>query len=277
MEEEIMGNRTLGPNIQHPYIMMLGGVKIDDYLDLVESFLKGRVVDKILATGALGIVGVLGIYGRDNPNYLGEKTVQFLLREGISEEQINRVTGFARRYTRKFILPLDFKVELDGNVFYIDREEINEHPGKDKMGIYGLGPKTVALYKEALEGLKTGYIKGPPTKDDDERFMQESRELIDKFVELKRQGATTILSGGNTNTLVSELGYSPHEDFTFVTLAGGAATRYHTGGTHLPGLLMLNTSYNAFNGVDLYKGLENNPVAFELTAPRIPQNLKPSR
>lgn len=275
MEEEIEGNKTLGPNIQHPYVMMLGGVKIDDYLDLVESFLKGKVVDRILATGAFGVVGVLGMYGRDNPNYLGKKTAQFLLHEGIDEEQINRVTGFARRYRSKLILPLDFKVELDGDVFYIGREEINGRPDKDRMGIYGLGPETVDLYKEALEGLKTGYIKGSPTKDDDKRFMQESRELIDTLVKLKRQGATTILSGGNTNTLVSELGYSPHDDFTFVTLAGGAATRYHAGGTPLPGLLMLNTSRNAFDGVDLYKGLENSPVTFELTAPRIPQNLKP--
>ena len=85
----------------------------------------------------------------------------------------------------------------------------------------------------------------------------------------------TILSGGDTICLVKDkFGYSPESDFKSRTLAGGAATQFRVGEL-LPGLLTLNTSYNAFNGLDLYHGLGGYPLGFELTAPKIPQNLKP--
>jgi 3-phosphoglycerate kinase len=140
------------------------------------------------------------------------------------------------------------------------------------MNLYGIGPETVARFNEILGGSKTIYIKGSPTKDDDERFLSESQQLIDSIVQLKKKGATTIVSGGDTNNLVSRLHYFPQTDFTFSTLAGGAATEYHSG-ILLPGLLMLNTSYNQFNGRTLSEGLENYNFGFKLESPKKPVDL----
>lgn len=270
-EKEIKENRELISSIKHPYTMLMGGVKISGYLDFMENSLENGLVDYILAAGALGIMGILGTRGGRARNYLGRQTVEFLRERGIHSE-LNTVTGLARRYTEAFVLPVDFKVELDGEVYDMGVEDIQSHPNKDRMNLYGIGPKTVAHFKEILNESNTIYIKGSPTKDDDPRFLKESKELIDSIVQLKQKGATTIVSGGDTNNLVSRFGYSPKEDFRFSTLAGGAATEYHSG-IPLPGLLMLNTSYNAFNGRDLYGGLGNYNLGFDLKAPKMPAQL----
>ena len=270
-EKEIKENSELISSIRHPYTMLMGGIKISGYLDFMEKSLENGLVDHILATGALGILGVLGIRGRRARNYLGRQTVDFLQEKGIHSE-LNTVTGLARRYDEAFVLPVDFKVELDGEVYNKTVEEIQKHPDKDRMNLYGIGPETVARFNEILGGSKTIYIKGSPTKDDDERFLSESQQLIDSIVQLKKKGATTIVSGGDTNNLVSRLHYFPQTDFTFSTLAGGAATEYHSG-ILLPGLLMLNTSYNQFNGRTLSEGLENYNFGFKLESPKKPVDL----
>lgn len=271
MEREIVANKALSANTPHPYTMLLGGVKITDYLGLVTESLDTHFVDNILASGTLGILGVLGIMGGGNTNYLGRKTVQFLKDRKIYE-QLNTVTGLANRFPDRFILPIDFKVELDGQVYVMTPEQINAHPDKDRMGVYGIGPQTVAKFKEVLEGSKTIYLKGSPTKDD-EPFMPEAKELVDTVVRLTHQGAMTILSGGNTTALAHRLGYSPDNDFRTRTLAGGAATQYRVGEL-LPGLLMLNTSYNAFNGLDPITNLGKYALGFELMPPAIPERLQ---
>lgn len=273
MEREIIANRALSADTPHPYTMLLGGIKVTDYLSLVRESLDGSSVDYILAAGALGIMGVLGAMGRRNKNYLGKKTVQFLEERGIYG-QLDTIIGIARRYPDAFILPLDFRAELDGQVYVMTPQEINKHPDKDKMNLYGIGPQTVAKFMEILKDSKTVYIKGSPTKDDDARFLPESRELIDAIVQLTRDGVMTILSGGDTTALVTRIGYSPESDFKTRTLAGGAATQFRVGEL-LAGLYMLHVSYNSFNGLPLTNGLGSHNVGFDPVAPRIPELLRP--
>ena len=275
MEREIRANRRLSADTPRPYTMLLGGVKITDYLELASQSLSSRTVDYVLAAGALGIIGGLGIVGRDDTNFLGRNAVRFLQERGIYKD-LNEVTGIARRYPDRFILPLDFKVEFDGQVDVMTPEQISVHPDKDKMNLYGIGPKTVARFKETMGRSKTVYIKGSPTKDDDPRFLPESRELIDMMAYLTRDnGVVTILCGGDTIALAGKAGYDADKDFTSMTLAGGAAAQFKAGKQILPGLYMLHISYNAFNRLPLGEGLAGTNLGFEHTAPRIPELLKP--
>ena len=272
-EKEVKENQELLKSIRPPYTLLLGGVKISDYLDSIENALEQKLVNNILAAGALGIMAVTEVDGRRIN--LGNNTRDFLKKEGIYR-LMSRVRRLASRYPETFILPIDFKVEVNGEVTYMTPDEIHNHPNKNSINIYGLGPKTVARFNGIQEQSRTVYIKGPPTKDDDEKFLKESRELFDKTVELKRErGVTTILAGGNSHNLATNLGYQPKGDFTYATLAGSAAIEYQFG-ILPPGLLMLNTSYNTFNGHDLYRGLqEPGKLGFELVAPRIPALLMP--
>ena len=275
-EKEIENNKKLIVNLKRPYTLLLGGVKILEYLEFIEDSLENKLVDNVLAAGVLGIIAVLGTKTNGHLIDLGKKTEEFIKEKGLYPLR-RKVRGLAKNEER-FIVPVDFKVDLHGEACYMTPEEISMHLRKDDIGIYGLGPKTVALFSRKLEDSKTIYIKGSQTKDDDERFLTEARELIDKTVTLKREsGVITILSGGDTNNLVSRFGYNPKADFTYFTLAGGASTEYLAGNL-LPGTLMLNTSYNAFWSLPLENGLpEGYNLGFQLIAPKIQDNLKPFR
>lgn len=273
-EKEVKENQELLKSIRPPYTLLLGGVKISDYLDSIENALEQKLVNNISAVGALGVMAATEQSVDGKRVNLGTNTSDFLRKEGIYR-LMNRVRRLASRYPESFILPIDFKVEVNGEVTYMTPEEIHRHPNKNLMNIYGIGPRTVARFKEVLGQSKTVYIKGPPTKDNDERFLQESQELIDFIVRLKSQDVITILAGGNTHNLATKLGYPPKRDFSYATLAGSAAIEYQFG-ILPPGLLMLNTSYNVFNGHDLYRGLEGHrELGFELVPPRIPELLRP--
>lgn len=270
-EKEIAENRGLIRDIHHPYTVLFGGLKVSGYLEFIKNSLENELVDNILAAGALGIMGVQGTAVDDIKKVnLGKYTAQFLKERGLSELQTT-IAGLIKLYPERFVLPVDFKVELDGEVSCLTAKEVHINPKKDRMRLYGLGPKTVALFEEKLKVSKTVYMKGSPTKDDDKRFSEESRKIVDSIVSLKKEGVTTILSGGDTYNLISGFGYSPQNDFSYSTLAGGAATEY-LAGILLPGLLMLNTSYNAFYSKELDSGLPKNyEIGFKLVPPTIPK------
>lgn len=271
-QREIQENRKLISDIRKPYTLLMGGVKISGYLDFIEDLLDHDLVDNVLAAGALGILAILGSRYQGKRLDLGGKTHKFLAEKEVYNLK-NKVATLSK--DERFVIPLDFKVKLDDQVKYMTPEEIHSHPYKDKIGIYGIGPQTLGVFLEKLKNSQTVYLKGSPTKDDEEEFLPESKLLIEEIVRLKRSGATTILSGGDTNNLISKFGFSAESDFSHFTLAGGAAAEYHAGNI-LPGIVMLNTSYNAFWGLELSSGLPPGyPRNISEIAPRIPENLRP--
>lgn len=273
-EQEIKKNRRLTADIRSPYTMLLGGVKVSGYIDFIQDSLRNDFVDYVLAAGVLGIMAIHNSRRQRKKIYLGDRTDKFLRDNGLYPLLPN-VQAFAN--DERFVLPIDYKVELKGEVHTLTAEEIAQHPDRNEIGIYGLGPQTVELFSEKLRDSRTIYVKGSPTKDDDKRFLEESRQLISQVVEAKRQGTTTILSGGDTNTLVSRFGYKAKTDFTHFTLAGGAAAEYQAGNL-LPGLLMLDLSHRAFWGIKEEPVLPPgyDPKSF-LIRPKIPENLMPFR
>ncbi|MBI2558119.1 phosphoglycerate kinase [Candidatus Woesearchaeota archaeon] len=271
-QREIQENRKLISDIRNPYTLLLGGVKISGYLDFVEDLLEHDLVDNVLAAGALGILAIHGSRYDGKRRELGAKTYKFLAENELYHLK-RKVANISK--DERFVIPLDFKVKLGEEVRYMTPEEIHSNPNKDKIGIYGIGPQTLDLFLDRLKNSQTVYLKGSPTKDDEEEFLPESKRLIEEIVRLKQNGATTILSGGDTNNLISKFGFSAETDFTHFTLAGGAAAEYHAGNI-LPGVVMLNTSYNAFWGLDLSTGLPlGYPRNISEIAPRIPESLRP--
>ena len=268
--KEILSNKESIKDIHHPYSVLFGGVKISGYMDYLEYSLENKLVDNILAAGALGIVSVMGYTKINNKKIDLGKNPRDFIKKNVPTKIVNQVAGLIRNYPKSFVMPKDFKVELDGNVDYMTPKQIHEHPDKDRINIYGKGPKTVERFINKITKSKTIYMKGSPTLDD-ERFLQESKQLVDAIVKRgKKEFVTTILSGGDTNNLVTRFGYNANKDFSYFTLSGGAATEYNSGKL-LPGLLMLNTSYNQFWKKNLNEGLPPGyRLGFELKAPKIP-------
>ena len=67
-------------------------------------------------------------------------------------------------------------------------------------------------------------------------FAKGSREVARSIANGKRRGATTLIGGGESNSIINALGL--RNRFTHVSTAGGAALEYLSG-KKLPGIEIL--------------------------------------
>lgn len=263
MDSEIRENMTAIQNIQSPYVLILGGLKIDDYFDLMVTSLETDKVSHVLISGALGILAVMKHKSNPTGIDVGEQTVQFLKKEKIWNLR-HKVAGLIGEYANSFVLPEDFVVEIGGKVEVLTVEQIGADARRNEFGIYDIGPRTREKYAKVIKEAKTVYLKGPAGLYEREEFREGSRALL---LAMNESGAYTIAGGGDTKTMVTLCGLDPKK-FGRFSLSGGAFIEYLAGRTILPGLVSLNTTFNAFHHLDLRTGIPPPyKLGYELKAP----------
>src|SRR5829696_4694454 len=145
MEQELeyLG-RAVG-NPEHPYIAILGGAKISDKIDVVETLLSKA--DKLIIGGGMAntFLAAQGLNMQDS------------LVEGASVETARSILGEAGD---KLILPVDAVIADK-----FDAEANTQVVGVDKIPagwrMLDVGPKTISLYQSELEGAKLIVWNGP--------------------------------------------------------------------------------------------------------------------
>src|SRR5919108_3501628 len=134
MEQELeyLG-RAVG-NPEHPYIAILGGAKISDKIDVVETLLSKA--DKLIIGGGMAHT-FLAAKGLDMQDSL------------VEESAIETAKSILAKAGDKLILPVDAviadKFAEDANTQIVDVDKI-----PTGWRIMDVGPKTLELYKQAL-------------------------------------------------------------------------------------------------------------------------------
>ena len=135
MEQELeyLG-RAVG-NPEHPYIAILGGAKISDKIDVVETLLSKA--DKLIIGGGMA------------NTFLAAKGLN--MQDSLVEESaLETAKAILEKAGDKLILPVDAviadKFEAEANTQVIDVAKI---PAGWRM--MDVGPKTLELYKQALK------------------------------------------------------------------------------------------------------------------------------
>ncbi len=182
VEKNIKEIPKLINNPKHPFILVLGGIKIDK-LNILKNLVKKA--DAVL---------------------IGSAMVFAFMGKRYNENEIKLAKQILKSAKRKIILPID--VIMD-NKKTIDVEKI---PIKRKA--YDIGPKTILIYSEMLKQAKTivwngplGFYEGGYTK---------STKALAKVITNSK--ATTIIGGGDTTHCLK----NSLEKVTHYTTAGGA-------------------------------------------------------
>ena len=128
----------------------------------------------------------------------------------------------------KLLLPVD---HVEGKEFSIDTERKVVDVIDAGWSGFDIGPKTIALYKAALEGAKTVVWNGPMGVFEFSNFAEGTLEVCRAVADL--QDATTVIGGGDSVNAVKRLGFA--DKMTHISTGGGASLEFLEG-KELPGV-----------------------------------------
>ena len=201
-------------NPERPLVAILGGAKVSDKIAVIENLLDKA--DKVIIGGGMAYT-FMKAQGKEIGISLCE------------DDKVEYARELMAKAGDKLVLPIDTVVA---------KEFSNDAPSRvaegdiqpDEEGL-DIGPKTVELFKNTLEGAKTVIWNGPMGVFEMPNFAKGTIGVCEAIAHL--EGATTIIGGGDSATAAISLGYA--EKFSHISTGGGASLEYLEGKV-LPGI-----------------------------------------
>jgi len=208
----------------HPFVAVLGGAKVADKLPLIERLIA--ICDRILVGGAMCFTFLAA---------LGDP-VGASRCEGPEEQRLARgLMELASRRNCALLLPADILVadrfSADADLEVVPSDAIPD----GWMGV-DVGPRTQAIYQEAIEAAGTVFWNGPMGAFEIPPFAHGTRAIAEAMA---RSGAVTVAGGGDSGAALAAFGLD--DRLTHVSTGGGAALELLEGRT-LPGVAALPTA-----------------------------------
>jgi phosphoglycerate kinase len=214
-EVEVLKCLTETP--QRPYVVVLGGSKVSDKLAVISALLPR--VDKLLVGGGMCFTFLAA---------LGHEVGDSLLEAA----QVDACRAFLD--SGKVVLPVDVVVAADISPdAKADVVDAAAMPA-DQKGL-DIGPRTVELFRTALDGARTVFWNGPMGVFEVAPFAAGTRGVAEAVASL--DGALTVVGGGDSAAAVRTLGVDESR-FSHISTGGGASLEYLEG-KQLPGLTVL--------------------------------------
>lgn len=205
MEKELTVIQDALDNVQHPCVFLLGGMKPDDSIDVMENVLNNGTADAILTTGIVGNI-VLWASGVD----IGKMNKDFIANRGY-EDMVERSRVLIEKFGDKVKYPIDVACEIDGERVDMDIGEIPDE------AIFDIGVKTIAFYAKEIRDAKTIFANGPAGVFEDPKFAMGTEDLINAIA---NSDGFSIIGGGHIAAATAGLGCE--DQMNHVSSGGGA-------------------------------------------------------
>ena len=225
MEKELNAFAAVLEHPQRPLLAILGGAKIADKIPLITNLIEKA--DAIIIGGGMAYTFKKVLDGMEIGGSLFDPEGAKIVADLVAKAKARDV---------KLIFPVDF---VCGDAFSPDA---NAQPADDVSGIpagwEGLdaGPKSIALYREAILAAKTIIWNGPPGVFEFEKFSGASKAMAEAVAEATSRGATTVVGGGDTATAAKKFGVA--DKVSHCSTGGGASLEFLEGKV-LPGVAAL--------------------------------------
>lgn len=208
-------------NPVRPFVAILGGAKVSDKINVINSLLDK--VDTLIIGGGMAYTFLKSEGYTVGTSLLEEDKVDY------AKEMIEK----AKAKGVELLLPVDNvvadKFSKDASPVITDDQNIPD-------GFMGLdiGPKTSKLYADAIKDAKTVVWNGPMGVFEFENFAKGTIKVAEAMAE---SDATTVIGGGDSAAAVNILGFG--EKMTHISTGGGASLEFLEG-KELPGIAALN-------------------------------------
>jgi phosphoglycerate kinase len=221
LEAELRAFHRLLDSPAHPFVVVLGGVKVADKIGVIDRFTQ--LADAILIGGAMAFT-FLAARGLD----VGESRHE----DEAGQETARRAVADAASRGCELVLPADVVV---ADRFAADADVRTVAVDAIPAGWMGLdiGPETVAAYAARLAGARTIFWNGPMGVFELAPF---ARGTVAVAEAVAASEAVSVVGGGDSVAAVNVAGVA--DRITHVSTGGGAALELVEGRT-LPGVAAL--------------------------------------
>ncbi|MDR1819505.1 MAG: phosphoglycerate kinase [Methanobrevibacter sp.] len=206
MEKEVRIITQAIENSERPCVFVLGGVKADDSIEVIENVLKNKTADSVLTTGLVANIFLKGA-GVDiaeiNENFIKSKDYYYL---------VDKAKELIEKYGDKIIYPEDVAVEDNGNRLDVD---INNIPNKP---IFDVGVKTIKKYEDTIKNAKTIFANGPAGVFEDSKFSAGTDDILNAIAD---SPAFTVVGGGHIGAAAVAMGLD--DKIEHISSGGGAS------------------------------------------------------
>jgi phosphoglycerate kinase len=222
MQKEIkfLGNAVENP--VRPFVAILGGAKVADKLNVISNLLEK--CDTLIIGGGMAYTFV-----KAQGHEIGQS-----LCDDTKLEYCGEMLKKAKDLGKTILLPVDavitdhFPDPIDDASIATEVVDIDKIPA-DKMGM-DIGPKTRALYADAVKNAKTVVWNGPMGVFENPVLAAGTKAVAQALAETD---ATTIIGGGDSAAAVNQLGYA--DKMSHISTGGGASLEFLEG-KQLPGV-----------------------------------------
>ena len=218
-ELEYIGGALANP--KRPLVAILGGAKVSDKIGVITNLME--TVDTLIVGGGMAYT-FFAAQGHSVGTSICEEDKIDLAKQMMETAKAKGV---------KFLIPVDNRVGLeykaDTENKIVDSDDIPD----GWMGL-DIGPKTEALFAEAIKGAGTVIWNGPMGVSEWAAFASGTIAVATAIAE---SGAISIVGGGDSAAAVQKLGFA--DKMSHISTGGGASLEFLEG-KDLPGVVALN-------------------------------------
>jgi len=223
MEKEI---NFLGKTLEHPerpFVAIVGGAKVSDKIAVLERLIE--MADSILIGGGMANT-FLAAEGYEIGDSLFEESKVEMARALLDKARAKQV---------ELHLPVDVMV---ADRFAADAEHKVVPVSAVAKGwrIMDIGPATIEDFRAVLANAKTIVWNGTLGVAEMPAFAVGTNAIIDILAQRTREGAITVIGGGDSAAAVEQAGAA--DKMTHVSTGGGASLEFLEGRV-LPGVAAL--------------------------------------
>ena len=198
---------------ERPCVFVLGGAKISDAFQMMETVLSRGVADRILTGGLVANIFLIAL-GND----IGQGSCDFIAASNYTEF-FPKAKALYEAYGEKIVLPTDLGWVENGQ-----RREAKLGSIPADIAAVDVGSETAARYRDEIMNARTVFVNGPMGV-----FEKPESELGTKTVwqALADTEGFTVLGGGDSITATEK--YALTDKMGYICTGGGALIRFLSG------------------------------------------------
>ena len=220
IEKEVKFMAPLLENPEHPFVAIIGGAKVSSKIGVLQSLLK--TCDTMVIGGGMAYT-FLTVQGHKVGKSLVESDYLDTARDFLKAAAEKKVN---------VILPVDHIAAeaFDENAAPVAVDGIDI---PDNLMGMDVGPKTIALIKDAVSKAKSVVWNGPLGVFEFDSFARGTLDIAKAVADCK---GTTVVGGGDSVAAVNKFGLA--DKLSHVSTGGGASLEFLQG-LPLPGIVAL--------------------------------------